>query len=104
MPDTPKDSRPLHLQTIDSLFAELIGGASISVGKDNVEFRLDNADSRAILNWYRLNRTKWAGNVLTPDVEAIVSAILTVPPSLPIPAIVTPTGGDRKSTRLNSSH
>jgi hypothetical protein len=36
MSDTPKSSRPLHLQTIDSLFAELIGGASVSVGEDIV--------------------------------------------------------------------
>ncbi len=67
MSDTSKSARPLHLQTIDSLFAELMGGAVISVGEDNAEFRLNNADSRAILNWYRLNRTKWAGNVMAPD-------------------------------------
>jgi hypothetical protein len=81
------------LQTIDSLFAELIGGASVSVGEDDAEFRLDNADSRAILNWYHLSRAKWAGNVMTPDVEAMVSAMLTTPPPLPIPDIVTPKAG-----------
>lgn len=86
-------SRPLHLQTIDSLFAELIGGASVSVGEDGTEFSLSNADSRAILNWYRLNRAKWAGNVMTQDVEALVSAILTSPPTLPIPEIVKPKAG-----------
>ena len=55
MSQTATSSRPLHLQTIDSLFAELIGGASVSVGKENAEFRLERSDSRAILNWYRLN-------------------------------------------------
>jgi RNase_H superfamily/AAA domain len=95
MSDTPKSLRPLHLQTIDSLFAELIGGASISVGEDNAEFRLDNADSRAILNWYRLNRTRWVGNVMAPDVEAMVSAMLTPAPALPIPDIVAPKAGRR---------
>jgi hypothetical protein len=95
MSNTPKSSRPLHLQTIDSLFAELIGGASVSVGEDNAEFRLDSANSRAILNWYRLNRTKWVGNVMAPDVEAMVSAMLTAPPALPIPDIVTPKASRR---------
>src|SRR3546814_17204538 len=78
MPDTPKDSRPLHLQTIDSLFAELLGGASISVGKDNVEFRLDNADSRAILNWYRLNRTKWASKIRRASCREMVCQIVEI--------------------------
>ena len=95
MSDAPKALRPLHLQTIDSLFAELIGGASISVGDGNAEFRLDSGDSRAILNWYRLNRNKWAGNVMTSDVEASVSAMLTAPPSLRVPDIVTPKAGRR---------
>jgi hypothetical protein len=85
----------LHLQTIDSLFAELIGGASVSVGEGNAEFRLDNVDSRAILNWYRLNQTKWAGNVMAPDVETMVLAILVELPAIPIPAVVTPKAGRR---------
>jgi hypothetical protein len=95
MSSPSKSARPLHLQTIDSLFAELIGGASVSVGKDNVEFRFDNADSRSILNWYRLNRAKWAGNVMAVDVETMVSAMTTVPPALPIPDILTPKAGRR---------
>jgi AAA domain len=95
MSGPPKSSRPLHLQTIDSLFAELIGGCSVAVGSDNAEFRFDNADSRAILNWYRINRTKWAGNVMASDVEAMVSSSTTVPPVLPIPDIVIPKPGRR---------
>ncbi len=90
-----KSSRPLHLQTIDSLFAELIGGASISVGDENSAFCLENNDSRAILNWYRLNRPKWAGNVMAADVEAMVSAILVALPALAIPDIVAPRPGRR---------
>ena len=96
MSDTAKSSRPLHLQTIGSLFAELIGGAGVSVGEDNSEFCLENKDSRAILNWYRLNQPKWAGYVMPPDVEAIVSAILLALPAVAIPDIVTP----RPSRRL----
>jgi hypothetical protein len=93
--NTQKNSRPLHLQTIDSLFAELISGTSVSVGEANAEFCLDNIYSRAILNWYRLNRTKWTGNVMGPDVEALVTAMLTTPLALPIPDIVTPQAGRR---------
>jgi hypothetical protein len=95
MSDTPKDFRPLHLQTIDSLFADLIGGASISVGKDKAQFCLTSADSRSILNWYRVSRAKWMGNVMVPDVEALVSAMLTAPPALPIPDVITPKAGRR---------
>jgi hypothetical protein len=95
MSGTSKSSRPLHLQTIDSLFAELIIGSSVSVGEDNTQFRFDNTDSRAILNWYRLNRTKWAGNVMATDVEAMVSAAPIAPPTLPIPDIVIPKAGRR---------
>jgi AAA domain len=91
-------SRPLHLQTIDSLFAELIGGADISVGDDGAVFKLDNADSRAILNWYRVNRAKWVGNVMTADVEAIVTSLQTAVPTLTVPEIATP--GAAKRLRL----
>lgn len=95
MSEKLKRLRPLHLQTIDSLFAELIGGESVSAGDDDAEFRLDNADSRAVLYWYGMNRPKWAGNVMTPDVEAMVTGILTTPPPTPIPNVVTPRAGRR---------
>jgi hypothetical protein len=90
MSDSATGARPLHLQTIDSLFAELINGATIAIGPDSAEFRLDSQDSRATLNWYRLNRQKWAGNVMTADVEAIVNAMSVALPSLPIPDISVP--------------
>jgi hypothetical protein len=90
-----RNLRPLHLQTIDSLFAELISGVSVSVGEDNNEFRLQNTDSRSILNWYRLSRSKWTGNVMAADVEAMVSAMPDAPPALPIPDVVIPKAGRR---------
>lgn len=96
MPGSSIRSRPLHLQTIETLFAELISGASVSVGdEDNTEFSLDNPDSRATLNWYRLNRAKWSGNVMAPDVEALVSSTLTTPAALATPDIVIPKAGRR---------
>jgi hypothetical protein len=95
-PNAP--SRPLHLQTIDSLFAELIGGADISVGESGATFGLKNSDSRAILNWYRQNRSKWAGNVMAADVDAIVNALQTPVPTLTVPEIAS--SGKAKHLRL----
>lgn len=89
------ESRPLHLQTIDSLFTDLIGGVSVSVGETDGEFILDSIDSRVILNWYRLNRAKWAGNVMAADVEDLVSAIPTPLPTLPVPEVTVPKAGRR---------
>ncbi|MBR0739746.1 AAA family ATPase [Bradyrhizobium liaoningense] len=85
MTNPPTSSRPLHLQTVESLFAELISGAAVLVGENESEFRFDNSDSRSLLNWYRLNQVKWAGNVMVADVEAMVSVMTTSPPQLPIP-------------------
>jgi hypothetical protein len=87
MSDKPTAARPLHLQTIESLFAELIGGAAISVGDAGETFSLASLESRAILNWYRVNRAKWSGNVLAPDVEAVVDALSAKLPTLPVPAV-----------------
>ncbi|UPJ69114.1 ATP-binding protein [Bradyrhizobium sp. 191] len=87
MTNSPISSRPLHLQTVESLFAELIGGSGVLVGENENEFRFNNPDSRSLLNWYRLNQPKWAGNVMAADVEAMVSAMATSPPQLPIPAV-----------------
>lgn len=81
--------RPLYLQTIETLFAELISGESVVINNDET-LRLDNNDSRAILNWYRLNRSRWASNVMTQQVEALVDAMSTVPPTLPVPGLILP--------------
>ncbi|WP_018391074.1 ATP-binding protein [Ancylobacter sp. FA202] len=95
MSETTPIKRPLHLQTIDSLFADLIGGASISVDESGTEFSLTNVDSPAVLNWYRLNRSKWAGNVMTVDVEAMVASVLTKP-SVPQPPAPTAAKAGRR--------
>jgi len=79
----------LHLQTIESLFAELIGGRTVATDTDG-GFQLQNTDSRAALNWYRQNRPKWAGNVTTVDVEAIAGCLDKPLPALPVPPIATP--------------
>ena len=75
------EARPLYLHTVESVCIDLIGGRSIAVGSDDKPHSLDNETSRAVLAWYFKNRTKWAGNVTGPDVEAIVDAAMTKPPS-----------------------
>src|SRR5947209_5974052 len=96
MSDKAAPARPLHLQTIDSLFAELIGGMAVSVGDTGATFSLSATDSRAILNWYRLNRAKWAGNVQAVDVEALVDSMSAPVPTLPVP----PMSATGKKNRL----
>jgi len=87
--------RPLHLQSIESLFAELIGGERIDVGSDGETFGLESAKSRAVLDWYRRNRPKWSGNVMTADVEAICDHMGTALPVLPVPEITVPNSARR---------
>ncbi|MBX5192633.1 AAA family ATPase [Rhizobium sp. NZLR3b] len=99
MTDTTASSRPLHLQTIDSLFADLIGGASVSSGTEGELFRLDELDSRKILNWYRLNKSKWAGNVKATDVDAIALSLQSPVPSLP--AVEPFTSGSSRRLKIS---
>ena len=89
MTASKEQPRPLHLQTIESLFAELIGGGAVQVDGGEA-FSLTVDDSRAILNWYRVNQTKWAGNVAAKDVEALVDSQTASVSALPIPALGTP--------------
>ena len=97
MAASKEQARPLHLQTIESLFVELIGGGAVQVdGRET--FSLSADESRAILNWYRLNQGKWAGNVATKDVEAIVDSQTAAIPALPVPALGTP--GKKRRLRL----
>jgi hypothetical protein len=44
--------------------------------------RLDGNAPRWVLNWYRTNKAKWAGNLWEPDAEAIVDAAASAPPNL----------------------
>lgn len=72
-------SRSLHLHTLDSLCSDLVAGLSVSVGEDGSTFQLQLSASRGVLFWYAKNKLKWAANVQTTDVEAIVDAALSVP-------------------------
>lgn len=74
------DARPLHLHTVESVCTDLIGGRAISVGTEGKIHSLASETSRAVLNWYFTNRTKWAGNVAVADVDAVVDAAKIKPP------------------------
>lgn len=73
--------RDIHLLTTDALLADLIGGRAIAVAAGE-HLTLDSDDARALLDWYRRNRGKWAGNLSEGDVDAIIDVIGTAPPML----------------------
>lgn len=67
--------KPLHLHSIESLLAELIGGSAVGVGTAGESFALAEMPSRAVLAWYAKNRGKWAESVKFHDIEAIVASV-----------------------------
>jgi hypothetical protein len=79
--------RPLHLLTTDILLADLISGRTIATSEGH-SLILSTDPARSVLNWYRLNRAKWSGNVMAADCEAIVDAIAAKPPVLPMPPVM----------------
>ena len=91
-------TRALHLHTIESLCADLVSGRAIGVGTENAEFRFDDDASRSTLEWYRLNRDKWTGNVKSADIESIVDSVTTEPPSHPVNALNS--AADKRTLRL----
>jgi hypothetical protein len=80
----PEQPLPLHLHTVESLCADLISGRSLGVGPENEPFKLQAVGSRGILNWYRQNQKKWSAQIPEKDLEMIVDAAASTPPSLPV--------------------
>lgn len=72
-------AREMHLLTTDALLADLVSGNSISLS-DGGELTFDSDDARAVLDWYRQNRIKWAANQNASDTEAIINRIGSIPP------------------------
>lgn len=50
-----------------------------AIGGPSGNFSLNSIEARSVLDWYRRNRTKWLGNVMAGDVEAIIDSIAVVP-------------------------
>lgn len=79
MVERVSDPRPLHLHTVESLCADLISGRPILVGADNESHALTSDSAKSVLGWYFKNRTKWDGNVVVGDMEAITDAAQAKP-------------------------
>ncbi len=86
------DARPLHLHTVESVCADLVGGRAIVVGSKGITHSLDKEAARAVLAWYSKNRLKWGGNVIVADAEAVVDAAKEKPPSMPVSEMVAEQG------------
>ena len=85
----------IHLLTIDTLLADLIGGRAVALGGGK-ELSLASDDARAVLDWYRRNRGKWQSNLSGSDTDAIIDAIGTPPPTIEL----VPEGGNARASRL----
>lgn len=92
----PGSIRPLHLHTVDSLFADLISGRAVGMGVNNEGFQLTSDHARSVLQWYATNQRRWAGNVMSSDCEAIVDCLATKPKVTP----AVPFAGTGKSKTL----
>ncbi|WP_196814930.1 ATP-binding protein [Mesorhizobium sp. L2C067A000] len=90
------EPRALHLHTLESLCADLINGNGVLVGDDT--FEIPSADTKAILNWYRLNRSKWQGRMNESDAEAIAACVGEVP--TPVPSGAFSIGNAKHRLRL----
>lgn len=89
--------RPFHLLTIAILLTDLISGRAI-VTEQKGRFELPAGESRAVLDWYRRNRQKWAANLQAQDCEAIIDCIDSEPPNISAPVSIGE--GGRKVLRL----
>jgi hypothetical protein len=74
--------RDIHLLTIDTLLADLIGGRPVRLGSGEDLTLVSSSDARAVLDWYRRNRGKWQANLSAGDTDAIVDTIGTPPPTI----------------------
>ena len=55
-----EQATPGTIHTLESLCNELVSGRGIIVDATGKEFRLVSQDTRAVFEWYRKNRPKWA--------------------------------------------
>ena len=70
----------------------------MGVGVNNSEFNLSGDPPRAVLDWYRCNRGRWASAVRVADAEALVDAALAKPPMLTAKAARTVGANTRRLT------
>ena len=82
--DVQEMASPLHVLTLDTALADLLSGRGI--GGPSGIFKLGSVESRSVLDWYRRNRPKWAGNVTAVNVDGIIDSIAVVPLPVSAPA------------------
>ena len=95
MADDSGAPRDIHLLTTDALLADLVGGRAVALGGGE-QLALASDDARAVLDWYRRNRGKWAGNLSAADTDAIIDVIGTPPPTTEAEA----EGGSARTNKL----
>ncbi len=86
---------PIYSHTLETLCNELVSGRGVIIDEDGNVFQLTTSQERAIFEWYRANRDKWAKNVMKADVEGLTDSIKNTPPDLP--ATVTADTSDKKN-------
>ena len=91
---------PIISHTLETLCNELVSGRGVIIDEDGNVFQLTTSQERAIFEWYRANRDKWAKNVMKADVEGLTDSIKNTPPDLP--ATVTADTSDKKIFHLKS--
>jgi hypothetical protein len=96
--------RSLHLHTLDSLCADLISARAVGVGKDDIPFTLNSDAARAVLSWYFIHKSKWAGRVMETDVDAIVDSTATAPPPIAQTTIASSTAVRRYTLVSMQAH
>ena len=93
------EPRFLHLHTLDSLIADLVGGRPVQTGARG-RFVLPDARTRSALEWYRKKGAAgWTANVSPQHGEDLVNTILQEPPELPALS-ARPTNANSRRLRL----
>lgn len=72
----------IHLLTTGVLLDRLVGGEELKTNSDEKPYAIGE-DARKVLNWYRTNTNKWAGNLTAGDTEAIIDTIGNSLPLIP---------------------
>ncbi|WP_339858575.1 AAA family ATPase [Thalassospira alkalitolerans] len=85
-------SEDIHLLTTDVLLDRLVGGEELNTHNGD-KLSASSEDTRNVLNWYRTNVSKWAGNLTAGDTEAIID---TIGKALPIPPAASETFPSKK--------
>lgn len=95
---TDFEPRALHLHTLDTLLADLIGGRPILVAAGDA-FALPSEAARSVLQWYKdYGAARWPANLNPADLEKLVDATQKPAPAVPASRPLGPSRALRKLT------